>query len=128
MLINRIKFWKRIKSTLLILYFLIYLIHLSSLLNNEHIHKISARAFEARISIPYNVQSKKLYLGEVFKGMSYLIYTLFVGRSCFVLTKVILYLEINQWQNCNTMCRDSKIGFGYVLWKILFSCKLFDIG
>ena len=52
-----IKLSKRIKSTLFILVFLRYLIHVSSLSTNEHFKKNFARAFGARINNTYIVQA-----------------------------------------------------------------------
>ena len=48
---------KRIKSTLYILFFLKYLIHVSSSSTNEHMQKNFARVFGARLGNTYVFQA-----------------------------------------------------------------------
>ena len=89
----RIKLSKRIKSTLFILLFLKYLIHVSSLLTNEHIPKDfftgircshKQYIYFSNCVYKYMIFHKKLYFGGVFICKSYFTYTLFQVKSYFI--------------------------------------------
>ena len=91
-------------------FYLKYLIHVSSLSTNEHIKKIllAPSALTEAIHIFFKPCHSKILIFHAKNGIwgkylyvlkSYFIYTFFRRKSYFIWRKIILYLEIKQWQH-----------------------------
>ena len=135
----RIKLSKRIKSSWFIL-FSLNIWYMSAFCRPMSISKknlLTPLALAQPIRIFFKpcyskfmiFHTQKLGFGEVFIWKPYFIYTLFRWKSYFIWRKIILYLEIYQWQHCgwhyiilqrlllklNFLHTDSDIVFSYLI-------------